>query len=102
MCDADLMLVSSDFESYSMVTAEAIAAGLPVLSTPVGEMEAFAMSGLVRYVEDFEPSRFAKALSLLVRCPTAYQQFAYGAAKRRCTWLSWDEVAGAFMRLVNK
>ena len=102
MCDADLMLVSSDFESYSMVTAEAIAAGLPVLSTPVGEMEAFAMSGLVRYVEDFEPSRFAKALSLLVRCPTAYQQFAYGAAKRRYTWLSWDEVAGAFMRLVNK
>lgn len=102
MCDADLMLVSSDFESYSMVTAEAIAAGLPVLSTPVGEMEAFALSGLVRYVQDFEPVSFANALRLLLECPIAYQQIAHGAAKRRYRRPGWDEVADAFMRLVNK
>jgi glycosyltransferase involved in cell wall biosynthesis len=51
MLRADLLVLLSQHESYSMVTAEAIACGLPVLSCPTGNADSFARSGLVRHVD---------------------------------------------------
>jgi glycosyltransferase involved in cell wall biosynthesis len=50
MIQADLLVHFSERESYSMVTAEAIASGLPVLSYPTGNAEAFGWTGLVRHL----------------------------------------------------
>jgi glycosyltransferase involved in cell wall biosynthesis len=51
MVSSDLLVHLSDHESYSMVTAEAIAAGLPVLSYWTGNHGVFRRSGLVRYLD---------------------------------------------------
>jgi len=51
MLRADLLVLLSEHESYSMVTAEAIACGLPVLSFPTGNAASFRRSGLVRHVD---------------------------------------------------
>ena len=51
LAQADLVLVSSRYEGYGMVTIEALAAGIPVLSTPVGVgQEAGAM---IAHEEEF-------------------------------------------------
>ncbi len=63
MVRADLLVQLSEHESYSMVTAEAIACGLPVLSYRTGNAESFGRSGLVRHVDDGSDQRALRALT---------------------------------------
>ncbi|MEQ1856283.1 MAG: glycosyltransferase family 4 protein [Longimicrobiales bacterium] len=62
MLGADLLILLSQHESYSMVTAEAIACGLPVLSCPTGNAESFGRSGLVRHVDHRSAGEVLRAL----------------------------------------
>lgn len=60
---ADLLVVPSDYESFSLVGLEALACGTPVVATPVG-----AMTDLVRnsrtgfIVKDHEPESLAEGI----------------------------------------
>jgi glycosyltransferase involved in cell wall biosynthesis len=84
MLSADLLVHFSQHETYSMVTAEAIACGLPVLSYRTGNADVFGESGLVRYVED--DAAEAPALGALIADQTTYGQLRRIGRRDTRTW----------------
>jgi glycosyltransferase involved in cell wall biosynthesis len=92
MLQADLLVHFSDHESYSMVTAEAIACGLPVLSYRTGNSNAFGRSGLVRYLE--RDASASAALGALIDDRRAYAELRrVGRRETR----SWEDVGREFL-----
>lgn len=91
MLRADLLVLLSQHESYSMVTAEAIACGLPVLSCPTGNAESFARSGLVRHVDR---DSAGQALRGLLADPDEYRHLRRTGPHESRTWL---EVGAEFL-----
>jgi glycosyltransferase involved in cell wall biosynthesis len=84
MVSSDLLVHLSDHESYSMVTAEAIAAGLPVLSYRTGNHGVFCRSGLVRYLD--HGALADEVLSALIGDCHAYGKLRRIDRPERRTW----------------
>jgi glycosyltransferase involved in cell wall biosynthesis len=84
MLQADLLVLLSQHESYSMVTAEAIECGLPVLSCPTGNADSFGRSGLVRHVDH---GSAAEALRALISDPDEYGRLRRTGPRESRTWL---------------
>lgn len=84
MVASDLLVHFSAHESYSMVTAEAIAAGLPVLSYRTGNFGAFSRSGLVRYLD--HDARAGDTLRALIGDAHAYGGLRRAAQTEQRTW----------------
>ncbi len=84
MIRADLLVLLSKHESYSMVTAEAIACGLPVLSYPTGNAESFGRSGLVRHIDH---GTAGKALRGLMTDPVEYGGLRRTEPHDKRTWV---------------
>jgi glycosyltransferase involved in cell wall biosynthesis len=83
MIRSDLLVHFSDHESYSMVTAEAIASGLPVLSYRTGAADAFSRSGLVHHVDTQAEEH---ALRRLIAQPEAYGRLRRAGPRQIRTW----------------
>ena len=78
---ADLFLSTADNEGFSLVVAEAMALGKPIVSTSVtGPSELLAdNAGLLT---GFDVSEIADAIELLLRTPEMARQYAQSALKR--------------------
>ncbi len=74
MGSADLLVMSSDSEGQSIATLEALAAGTPVVSTPVSGMDGLASV----VVADFTPEALAAAVQDLLQDPA--RRTAMGAS----------------------
>jgi glycosyltransferase involved in cell wall biosynthesis len=96
MVAADLLIHLSCRESYSMVTAEAIAAGLPVLSYRTGNHGAFRRSGLVRYLD--HETMTADALGALINDCNAYARLRRAERRQQRTWQDVGSEFLAWMR----
>ncbi len=83
---SDLLIQFSRSESYSMVTAEAIACDVPVLSTLTGDYETFAESGLVQYISSRSASKLVSTLRDLILDDELYRQLCRGPDWRPNTW----------------
>ena len=57
-----MLVVSSDSEGQSIATLEALAAGTPVVSTPVSGMTGLLGGGAGTIVADFAPETLATAI----------------------------------------
>ena len=107
MQTADALLLTSAYESGPTVAYEALAAGLPVISTPVGEVPRIVASGSTGWVtREFTPSELAAGLewslgedrdAVAIRCAQAAQPFGarevlqpFVAEHRRLAGLSSD------------
>jgi glycosyltransferase involved in cell wall biosynthesis len=98
MLEADLLVHFSRYESYSMVTAEAIACGLPVLSYRTGNYGVFGQSGLVRYLEGV-PMSEADSLAALIADERAYAQLRpLGQGPVR----TWNDVGREFLAWLER
>ncbi|MBQ5484002.1 MAG: glycosyltransferase [Lachnospiraceae bacterium] len=53
--DIDFLVLASDYEGFALVTVEAMASGIPVISTPVGVMIELIKPGITGYL--FEKNR---------------------------------------------
>jgi glycosyltransferase involved in cell wall biosynthesis len=84
---SDLLVFSSDWEGLSIAALEALAAGVPVVSTPVQGMRVLAESGAGEIVG--EPTAGALAASVLRLLDDA-------AARRRMSEAGRDLIAGRF------
>jgi glycosyltransferase involved in cell wall biosynthesis len=84
MVASDLLVHFSSYESYSMVTAEAIAAGLPVLSYRTGNFGVFSRSGLVRYLD--HGALAGDALGALIGDCRAYGRLRQAGPTEQRTW----------------
>jgi len=66
MQEADALVLSSRYETYGIVLAEASAAGLPILSTPVGIAEEVADLIVPQEVAQHKPGRFADFIETIL------------------------------------
>jgi glycosyltransferase involved in cell wall biosynthesis len=66
-CSADIFVYASQYESFGQPLLEAAAAGLPVVSTPVGVAKELVKDGETGYVIEFDnPSMLAARVGLLL------------------------------------
>ena len=64
---ADVLVVPSHYESFGLVTLEAMACGTPVVATPVGAMKTIIQDGLTGYVADnLDARHFAQLMEAIV------------------------------------
>ena len=63
---ADALVLSSRYETYGVVLAEAVVAGLPILSTPVGIAEQVADLVVPHEIAKNKPGRFAEFMETIL------------------------------------
>lgn len=76
---SDAFVLSSRYETYGVVFAEAVAAGVPILSTPVGIAEEVADLIVPQEIVQNDPGRFAEYIERILwntdrgtgRCPVS-------------------------------
>jgi glycosyltransferase involved in cell wall biosynthesis len=66
MHQADALVLSSRYETYGVVLAEAFVAGLPILSTPVGIAEEVADLIVPQEIAQHKPGKFAEFLESIL------------------------------------
>ena len=66
MHQANALVLSSRYETYGVVLAEAAAAGLPILSTPVGIAEEVGAMIVSQEIAQHQPERFAEFIETIL------------------------------------
>lgn len=68
---ADALVLSSQYETYGVVLAEAAAAGIPILSTPVGIAEEVGALIVPQEIALYKPGTFAEFIETILWHPAA-------------------------------
>jgi glycosyltransferase involved in cell wall biosynthesis len=87
---ADLFVLATLGESYGMAVAEALARGLPIVSTRTGAIPDLAGDEAGRLVAAGDEQAFAAALREVVADPQLRTRLAEGARRRRDRLPSWE------------
>lgn len=91
---ADVLAQPSAYESYGLVVVEALAAGLPVISTPVGVAPEVVVEGRTGFLTDATPEDLARCLRLVA----AGDRGALSDASRRLAEShAWPRVAADYL-----
>ena len=94
--ESSIFVLPSYFEGYGMVLAEALARGLPVVSTTAGAIPDTVPSAAGILVAPGDDEALAEALSELLRTPSRLEGLA-GAARSHAQDLpSWSHAVSAF------
>ena len=98
IASADLLVVSSDSEGQSIATLEALAAGTPVVSTPVAGMAGLLGGGAGVVAADFTPETLAAEVRALVQDPARRTRMGAIGAKLVHDHYSADAMVDAYER----
>ena len=88
---ADVFVLPTLHEGYGMVVAEAVACGLPVVSTRVGGIPDLVSEDSGILVEPGDAAALAAALRVVVGDPAARARLRAGARERRETLTRWPD-----------
>lgn len=99
---ADVFVLPTHYEGYGMAVAEAVARGLPVVTTRTGALPDLVdeRSGAVIAPGDLDA--LAVALDRLIGDDRHRQRMAAGAAARAAALPTWPQAAAAFDRLLER
>jgi glycosyltransferase involved in cell wall biosynthesis len=98
---ADVFVLPTWYEGYGMAVAEALARGLPVVSTATGAIADLVGSDAGRLVPPGDAAALAAALSAVVTDAALRAQLAAGARRARALLPSWDDAAGLMARTIE-
>jgi len=89
-------VLASHHEGYGMVLAEALARGLPVVSTTAGAIPDTVPADAGLLVPPGDPKALAAALRQVITEPGVRGRLAVGARAARHNLPSWSDAAHAF------
>ena len=98
---ADVFVLPTWYEGYGMAVAEAIARGLPVVSTATGAIADLVGANAGRLVAAGDATALAQALSALVTDGALRTRLAEGARRARTRLPSWDDAAELMARTIE-
>jgi glycosyltransferase involved in cell wall biosynthesis len=93
---ADAFVLPSAYESYGLVVMEALAAGLPVVSTPVGIAPSVVVDGVNGFIVAPEPQAIAGRLDAL-HADAGLAARLGAAGPPRISEITWDRVVEALV-----
>jgi glycosyltransferase involved in cell wall biosynthesis len=98
---SDIFVLASRFEGYGMALAEAIAHGLPVVSTMAGAIPDTVPPGTGLLVPPEDAAALARALRRLVSDPTERQRLATNARAAAARLPTWQDSARLFATAIQ-
>jgi glycosyltransferase involved in cell wall biosynthesis len=99
---ADLFVLASCHEGYGMALAEALARGLPVVSTTAGAIRETVPAAAGVLVPPGDADALGATLRRVLAEPEAFLTRQAGARAARDRLPTWDDAAGAFAAEVRK
>jgi glycosyltransferase involved in cell wall biosynthesis len=96
---ADVVAFSSRWEGMPIVALEAMAAGTPVVATPVEGLQEMARSGAALLAADFTAAALAEPLSALVAHEARREEMAAAGRRFIADHHSAAQMVGAYTRL---
>lgn len=93
---ADVFVLASHYEGYGMALAEALAHGLPVVSTTAGAIPGTVPPAAGLLVPPGDAEAFAEALARVLDFPALRERLAAGARAARAGLAGWDRAAERF------
>ncbi len=96
---ADVCVVPSYYESFSLVALEAMACGTPVVGCRVGGLPTVVQHGQTGYLHSWRcPEPFADSLEVLL-ASTGLKRSMGDAGRKRAEGMGWDRVAADVLEL---
>lgn len=87
---ADLFVLPTRFEGYGMVLTEALASGLPIISTATGPIPGIVPPQAGSLVAPDDPVALQQALAAVLDDPSHRNRLAAGARRVRARLRTWD------------
>jgi glycosyltransferase involved in cell wall biosynthesis len=101
-CEADLFALATQFETFGIAVAEALAHGLPVVGTRTGAIEELANAEAGIVVEPGDHHAFAEALYKVIGDSELRKRLREGAIRARARLTTWDAAAHRFAKVLTK
>ncbi|WP_148862546.1 glycosyltransferase family 4 protein [Marinobacter fonticola] len=99
---ADVFILPSWYEGYGMVVTEALAYGLPVITTTGGALAFTAASEASIKVPPGDVTALRAALTQVLSEPERHRQLVAGAGRARNNLRSWSDAGEAFADAIQK
>jgi glycosyltransferase involved in cell wall biosynthesis len=94
--EADLLVLASHYEGYGMVVSEAVARGLPVVTTTGGALADTLPEGAGLACDPGDVRAFGENLRRVLTDRMLYERLAMGARAARNTLPTWDDAVTDF------
>jgi glycosyltransferase involved in cell wall biosynthesis len=99
----DCLLCSSDFEAFPVVFLEALAAGVPIVTTPVGGAEEAVVDGITGFVaEAAAASALTLATEKFLLCPADQRQNMFKNAKEHSDLFTTETMGARYSELYRQ
>jgi len=100
--EADAFVLPTEYEGYGMAVAEAVASGLPVISTPTGAIPQLVGRDSGILVPSADVNALANALKRVIADGNLRAKLRAGARRRRSALRTWPLAVREFMAVVRK
>jgi glycosyltransferase involved in cell wall biosynthesis len=98
---ADVFVLPSDYETWGLVTLEAMACGVPAIMTPVGCAPRVIQDGETGYVVPSDARAIAERVRLLLDSPAGHAR-SRRAARAMAERFGWLQVAQRYLALADQ